>query len=166
MDSVFVSLGASVAWCECCLARLKCSSHRFVFGLGGESLTVAQNTFTVRWFEGRTLALVFGLVVAFARCVDLRPHANIPCAGERNLRLSSTWGRVGSSVNFVVTPLLANESVVLACWVGFGTCCLSFLACVTLGVLDWCVFGEDWDGCGVWLTIFSGMDRSACARAV
>jgi hypothetical protein len=25
---------------------------RFVFGLGGESLTVAQNTYTARWFEG------------------------------------------------------------------------------------------------------------------
>jgi len=25
---------------------------RFVFGLGGESLTVAQNTYTARWFDG------------------------------------------------------------------------------------------------------------------
>lgn len=56
---------------------------RFVFGLGGENLTVAQNTYTVRWFDGKRLALAFGLVVAFSR--------------------------IGTSVNFVVSPILANK---------------------------------------------------------
>jgi MFS family permease len=89
---------------------LLCLFGRFVFGLGGESLTVAQNTYTVRWFEGKTLALCFGLVVAFAR--------------------------IGSSINFVVTPRLAAIGVPLAAWVGAGTCVLSFVACICLALLD------------------------------
>lgn len=40
---------------------------RFIFGLGGESLTVAQNNYTARWFDGPQLALAFGLVLSFAR---------------------------------------------------------------------------------------------------
>jgi len=90
-----------------------CFFGRFVFGLGGESLTVAQNTFTVRWFDGRYLALAFGLVVAFAR--------------------------VGSSVNFVVTPHLA-ESVPLAVWFGAAMCATSFGFGVMGAFLDW--YGE------------------------
>ena len=30
-----------------------CYLGRFVFGIGGESLAVAQNTYTVRWFSGK-----------------------------------------------------------------------------------------------------------------
>jgi nitrate/nitrite transporter NarK len=44
-----------------------CLVGRFIFGLGGESLTVAQNNFTARWFDGPQLALAFGLVLSFAR---------------------------------------------------------------------------------------------------
>jgi MFS family permease len=35
---------------------------RFVCGLGGESLSVMQGIFMIKWFEGPRLALVFGLV--------------------------------------------------------------------------------------------------------
>uniref|UniRef100_A0A8C4R5R2 Lysosomal dipeptide transporter MFSD1 n=1 Tax=Eptatretus burgeri TaxID=7764 RepID=A0A8C4R5R2_EPTBU len=40
---------------------------RFVFGIGGESLAVAQNTYAVLWFKGRELNLVFGLQLSMAR---------------------------------------------------------------------------------------------------
>ena len=85
---------------------------RFVFGLGGESLTVAQNTFTVRWFDGKRLALAFGLVVAFSR--------------------------IGTSVNFVVSPKLANsnDGVPLTVWFGMGMCALSYIACMCASALD------------------------------
>eukprot|EP00007_Cunea_sp_BSH-02190019_P007687 CAMPEP_0174239346 /NCGR_PEP_ID=MMETSP0417-20130205/14247_1 /TAXON_ID=242541 /ORGANISM="Mayorella sp, Strain BSH-02190019" /LENGTH=553 /DNA_ID=CAMNT_0015318283 /DNA_START=139 /DNA_END=1797 /DNA_ORIENTATION=- len=86
---------------------------RFVFGLGGETLTVCQNTYTARWFEGETLALAFGLVVSFSR--------------------------IGSSVNFLVTPYLASN-VPVAVWVG---CCMTFVSfafCLIAGGLDW--YGE------------------------
>lgn len=87
---------------------------RFVFGLGGESLTVAQNSYTLRWFDGKNLALAFGLVVSFAR--------------------------VGSSVNFALTPTLAHSGVPFAVWFGFGMTMLSFLMGVCCFVADW--YGE------------------------
>lgn len=40
---------------------------RFIFGVGGESLCVAQNTYAVNWFQGRALNLVFGLQLSFSR---------------------------------------------------------------------------------------------------
>uniref|UniRef100_A0A5F9CP69 Lysosomal dipeptide transporter MFSD1 n=1 Tax=Oryctolagus cuniculus TaxID=9986 RepID=A0A5F9CP69_RABIT len=40
---------------------------RFVFGIGGESLAVAQNTYAVSWFKGKELNLVFGLQLSMAR---------------------------------------------------------------------------------------------------
>lgn len=92
-----------------------CLLGRFIFGLGGESLTVAQNTFTLRWFEGPQLALAFGLVVSFSR--------------------------VGSAVNFIVTPWMSSHFTVPAS-VGFGTlmCFFSFVSCLVLYVMDY--YGE------------------------
>jgi MFS family permease len=85
---------------------------RFIFGLGGESLTVAQNTYTVRWFDGNYLALVFGLVVAFSR--------------------------IGTSVNFIVTPTFAAPpfGVPFSVWFGCAMCGVSLTACVVCAVLD------------------------------
>ncbi|KAH9512799.1 Major facilitator super domain-containing protein 1 [Bulinus truncatus] len=40
---------------------------RFVFGIGGESLAVAQNTYAVKWFQGKELNMVFGLQLSFSR---------------------------------------------------------------------------------------------------
>ena len=40
---------------------------RFVFGIGGESLSVAQNTYAVSWFKGKELNMVFGFQVFFFR---------------------------------------------------------------------------------------------------
>lgn len=83
---------------------------RLIFGLGGESLTVAQNNYCVKYFKGPYIALAFGMVVSYSR--------------------------VGSSVNFVVTPALGNISVPLAVWVGTAFCGMSFLFAVLAGLLD------------------------------
>lgn len=40
---------------------------RFVYGLGGESLSVAQNTYVVAWFKGRELNTVFGFQITVSR---------------------------------------------------------------------------------------------------
>ncbi|XP_074658444.1 lysosomal dipeptide transporter MFSD1-like isoform X2 [Tubulanus polymorphus] len=40
---------------------------RFIFGVGGESLAVAQNTYAVDWFKGKELNMVFGLQLSFSR---------------------------------------------------------------------------------------------------
>ncbi|VDP94279.1 unnamed protein product [Echinostoma caproni] len=40
---------------------------RFLFGIGGESLAVAQNTYTTEWFPPTELNFVFGLQLSMAR---------------------------------------------------------------------------------------------------
>lgn len=40
---------------------------RFVFGMGGENLQVAQNAYAVGWFKGKELNMVFGLQLSMAR---------------------------------------------------------------------------------------------------
>ncbi|CAD5122891.1 unnamed protein product [Dimorphilus gyrociliatus] len=40
---------------------------RFVFGIGGESLCVTQNTYAVSWFKGKELNMVFGLQLSLSR---------------------------------------------------------------------------------------------------
>ncbi|NXT20477.1 MFSD1 protein, partial [Syrrhaptes paradoxus] len=45
---------------------------RFIFGIGGESLAVAQNTYAVSWFKGKELNLVFGLQLSMARIVSVK----------------------------------------------------------------------------------------------
>ncbi|KAH8302010.1 hypothetical protein KR044_001800 [Drosophila immigrans] len=40
---------------------------RFIFGIGAESLAVAQNSYAVLWFKGKELNMVFGLQLSVAR---------------------------------------------------------------------------------------------------
>lgn len=40
---------------------------RFVFGIGGESLCVAVNTYAVQWYKGKELNMVLGLTLSVAR---------------------------------------------------------------------------------------------------
>ena len=42
---------------------------RFVFGVGGESLNMAVNTYTVTWFRDTDLNMVFGLQLSVSRLV-------------------------------------------------------------------------------------------------
>ena len=74
---------------------------RFVFGLGAESLCVAQSTITSEWFEGREVAFAMGIGLAVSR-------------------LGSIW-------NNVISPKVANNSskgIEGAFWIGaFLTCC-------------------------------------------
>ena len=41
------------------------------FSIGGESLAVAQNTYAVKWFQGKELNMVFGLQLSFSRVVSI-----------------------------------------------------------------------------------------------
>ena len=69
-----------------------------------------QNAYTARWFEGPLLALAFSVVLCFSR--------------------------LGSSINFVVTPILAAQGVPPSIWVGAGMCLFSMVACIFLTILD------------------------------
>ncbi len=84
---------------------------RFVFGLGGESLTVTQNTFIARWFSGRELATAFAITLSFSR--------------------------IGSALNFAVEKPIANQfGFSWALWTSAGFCALSTLAGVLLARMD------------------------------
>lgn len=85
---------------------------RVVFGLGGESLSVAQSAFVARWFKGgRGMALAFGITISFSR--------------------------VGSSFNFLFSPMIAtSKDVQTAVLVGMFACIISLVACFILIACD------------------------------
>jgi len=75
---------------------------RTVYGLGGESISVAISTLNNKWFRGKELALSFGITVAVSR--------------------------LGSVANNWLSPLVANEKGTdIAIWLGVGMNCMSVL---------------------------------------
>ena len=86
---------------------------RFVFGLGGESMTVAQSAIVASWFQGKELSFAFGINLSVAR--------------------------IGSSINGPVeTALATNESVGFALLIGFYICCFSlFMAFMLVWIDTW-----------------------------
>ena len=94
---------------------------RFIFGIGGESLAVAQNTYAVKWFQGRELNMVFGLQLSFSR--------------------------VGSTVNMnIMQPIykLVSDgsahkgyvSLGIVLFIGGVVCLLSLVCALALGYFD------------------------------
>ncbi|KNE67836.1 hypothetical protein AMAG_12554 [Allomyces macrogynus ATCC 38327] len=84
---------------------------RFVFGLGGETLSVAQQHITTKWFRGTELALAVGINLSIAR--------------------------VGSVINDIVSPYLAHRySIPLSLWFGFATCIISLAGTLVLVIID------------------------------
>ncbi|GAB1862909.1 Major facilitator superfamily domain-containing protein 1 [Camponotus japonicus] len=92
---------------------------RFVFGIGAESLAVAQNSYAVLWFKGKELNMVFGLQLSFAR--------------------------VGSTVNFLVMEPIYNyvsnyykgpECIGIVLFLAAGTCVMSMICACILGLMD------------------------------
>ena len=84
---------------------------RFVFGLGGESMTVAQSAIVSSWFQGKELSFAFGINLSVAR--------------------------IGSSINGPVeTSLAKNDSVGFALLIGFYICCFSLLMAFVLVWID------------------------------
>ncbi|WAR27470.1 MFSD1-like protein [Mya arenaria] len=92
---------------------------RFIFGIGGESLAVAQNTYAVKWFQGRELNMVFGLQLSFSR--------------------------VGSTVNMNVMQPIYNlvqhhftgyKCLGIVLLVGGFMCILSLICALALGYFD------------------------------
>ena len=92
---------------------------RFIFGIGGESLNMALNTYTVRWFKGKELNMVFGFQLSIAR--------------------------VGSTVNFLVMGPLFHyiktkfENHSALGWTLLIACLftvMSFICSILLGLMD------------------------------
>ena len=91
---------------------------RFVFGLGGESMTVAQSAIVSSWFQGSELSFAFGINLSVAR--------------------------IGSSINGPVEEALArSEGVGFALLVGFFICCFSLVMAFLLVWIDWWAAKKD-----------------------
>ncbi|KAM4628213.1 lysosomal dipeptide transporter MFSD1 isoform 2-T2 [Polymixia lowei] len=94
---------------------------RFVFGIGGESLAVAQNTYAVNWFKGKELNLVFGLQLSMAR---LGSTVNMNIMGWVYNRIASLVGSPGYTTLGVSLMIAAV------------TCLFSLVCALVLGFLD------------------------------
>ncbi|XP_013866535.1 lysosomal dipeptide transporter MFSD1 isoform X2 [Austrofundulus limnaeus] len=94
---------------------------RFVFGIGGESLAVAQNTYAVNWFKGKELNLVFGLQLSMAR---LGSTVNMNIMGWVYNKVALAVGSTG------YTALGASLMIAAA------TCVFSLICALVLAFLD------------------------------
>lgn len=92
---------------------------RFIFGIGAESLAVAQNNYAVLWFKGKELNMVFGLQLSVAR--------------------------FGSTVNFWVMQPIYNyvhqfyqghQAIGVVLLLAASTCVLSLICALILGWMD------------------------------
>uniref|UniRef100_A0A8C3V5I3 Lysosomal dipeptide transporter MFSD1 n=1 Tax=Catharus ustulatus TaxID=91951 RepID=A0A8C3V5I3_CATUS len=94
---------------------------RFIFGIGGESLAVAQNTYAVSWFKGKELNLVFGLQLSMAR---IGSTVNMNIMGWIYSRVQHLLGSAGPS------------TLGLALLIGGVTCLFSLSCALVLAYLD------------------------------
>jgi MFS family permease len=84
---------------------------RVVYGFGGENLGVANSAVLSIWFEGKELALAFGLNLSIAR--------------------------LGSVINNLVSPILANGiNIQFALWFGVILCGGSVASCILISSID------------------------------
>ena len=92
---------------------------RFIYGLGGESLSVAQSTYVVAWFKGRELNTVFGFQVTVSR-------------GGSTLAYN-TMHLVYASTRAIYPPRIALGYTLLIAGL---TCVLSLIASLILALQD------------------------------
>ena len=92
---------------------------RVVFGIGGESLAVAQNTYASAWFKGKALNMVFGFQLSFAR---VGSTANFQIVGRLFKYLNETLGYSGTNAlgwTFTLAGITTIFSLVGAILLGF-----------------------------------------------
>ncbi|OXB63126.1 hypothetical protein ASZ78_000358 [Callipepla squamata] len=94
---------------------------RFIFGIGGESLAVAQNTYAVSWFKGKELNLVFGLQLSMAR---IGSTVNMNIMGWVYSRVRDLLGHSG------------HTTLGLSLLIGGITCVFSLASALVLAYLD------------------------------
>lgn len=92
---------------------------RFIFGIGGESLAVAQNTYAVSWFKDKELNMVFGLQLSISRAGSTANFLTMVLVYNQFHEWFSGY------VNLGVTLLFAS-----------ATCLLSFICALILAYFD------------------------------
>ncbi|GMI09961.1 hypothetical protein TrLO_g9164 [Triparma laevis f. longispina] len=119
IGSAVYALGAALVDSDPTLRYVVMFVGRFIFGLGGGPITIVQNAFTAIHFNGHELAMAFGCTL--------------------------TVSRVGSVVNFNLTPSLYNlfkdnvsEQYALALTLSVGSflTCFSLIAAYNLASMD------------------------------
>ena len=107
---------------------------RFVFGMGGESLSVAQNTYASAWFRGDALNMVFGLQVTY---IDKVPYFTKRPYQPRNANMATfvllttqthTFPRGALRFATQISPLLNSITVNCTCNRKGSPCCMKQLA--------------------------------------
>ncbi|XP_060053565.1 major facilitator superfamily domain-containing protein 1 isoform X3 [Erinaceus europaeus] len=104
---------------------------RFVFGIGGESLAVAQNTYAVSWFKGKELNLVFGLQLSMAR---IGSTVNMNLMGWLYSKIEALMGSTGHTTLGVtlmigeVIKLTDVKDFSLPLWLIFLICVCYYVA--------------------------------------
>uniref|UniRef100_A0A665U3F9 Lysosomal dipeptide transporter MFSD1 n=1 Tax=Echeneis naucrates TaxID=173247 RepID=A0A665U3F9_ECHNA len=93
---------------------------RLVFGIGGESLAVAQNTYAVNWFKGKELNLVFGLQLSMAR---LGSTVNMNIMGWVYSKIADLVGT-------------GHTALGISLMIAAVTCLFSFMCALVLAFLD------------------------------
>lgn len=92
---------------------------RFIYGLGGESLSVAQNTYVVAWFKGSELNTVFGFQITVSRAGSTLAYNVMRPVYDHAHSLYSSQTALG------YTLLIAGL-----------TCVISLIAALILAALD------------------------------
>ncbi|XP_030072155.1 lysosomal dipeptide transporter MFSD1 [Microcaecilia unicolor] len=120
--SLFVCTGQVIfATGALCNAFWLMEAGRFVFGIGGESLAVAQNTYAVSWFKGKELNLVFGLQLSMSR---VGSTVNMNIMGWIYSRIASMIGAAGP------------KTLGISLMIGAVTCVFSLACALIIGYLD------------------------------
>eukprot|EP00962_Isochrysis_galbana_P002962 scaffold826_cov65-Isochrysis_galbana.AAC.1 len=117
---------------------------RAVFGLGGESISVAQSSVTAEWFRGKELALASGITLSVSRLGSgdqnsrqwRRNAKDAPAQQTRAPPSPSPWAPP-SVINNSLSPAIARSvSLASAVWFGAVLCLGSFGASLILGAVD------------------------------
>lgn len=118
IGSALFALGASLTGSTGSTRYIIMFAGRFIFGLGGGSITVVQNAITAKWFKGREMAFAFGCTL--------------------------TISRIGSVINYDVTSLIYEKAedaqpgfgLGITLWVGSALVALSYLAAFCIVCLE------------------------------
>lgn len=74
-----LTIGQLVCWIGCMSTKYwVLLMGRVIFGLGGESMSVAQSAFVSIWFKGKELAFAFGVNISVARLGSVIQAASVP----------------------------------------------------------------------------------------
>ncbi|CAF0894574.1 unnamed protein product [Rotaria sordida] len=92
------------------------NAGRFVFGIGGESLSSAQNAYAVSWFFGKQLNFVFGLQLSFARVGSLVNMNTIHRIYDSLDKDSTGPHRIGTTLLIAVSTCFVSLVCALILW--------------------------------------------------